>query len=67
MNDSYANYKIDSQIDGKVIKVITSVEYPSPRFGTGHRTVERLRTMVINTEDTAIREGLIKLGWTPPP
>lgn len=31
------------------------------------RTIDDFTSLVVNTRETAIREALIKLGWTPPP
>ena len=51
--DIYENYEFDDETEAF-------------RFGMNER-INQFCKMRVNTQEKLIREGLIKLGWTPPP
>lgn len=50
-----------SVLDERFIRLEVQIDSPIDKIATEFYTV------VVDSQDKLIREGLIKLGWTPPP
>ena len=58
MSDHKLDYRVDWRVDGNIV-------YLESKFVVDDKLMHH-RSMQIDTDEKAIRAGLIRLGWTPP-